>query len=164
MKVLYKRKGGISAPVLAILTFAVLLVVGVAILMYFYVIAPQASHQSQLSVLGEPVIRYDENQGYVLTVTLKNIGSDSIEITQATIYINDSSYLTTIDTDEDTDGNQPIIIEAGEITTVTIIWPTGEGNQIPSPGNDGAPQENHLYTVILQTNFGNFEFSAIYRG
>ena len=153
---MYKRKGGISAPVLAILTFAVLLVVGVAILMYFYVIAPQATKQSQLSILGEPVIRYSNNK-YVLTVTIKNLGSDTVMLQGATIIINDTSFNTP---DDNIDPSQ---IEPGASISVEITWSAGGSNEIPTPGSDGAPEPNHLYTVILQTNYGNFEFSAVFR-
>ena len=152
---MYKRKGGISAPVLAILTFAVLLVVGVAILMYFYVIAPQVSHQSQLSVLGEPVIRrgtYNGNDAYNLTVTLKNIGSDTIDISGATIIVPQDSTNKSVYTEEIVATST---IAPGEAKTIVIIWLKDDVGDL---------QANQIYTVILQTNFGNFEFSAIYRG
>ena len=138
-----RRKGGISAPVLAIMTFAVLLVVGVAILMYFYVVAPQATKQSQLSILGEPVIRKDGNN-YVLTVTVKNLGSSAVNLNQATIMVSSSSYTTT--------NIAPGSIQPGDSKVVTITW-----------SQDLGLTANNLYTVILQTDYGNFEFSAVYR-
>ncbi len=143
---MYKRKGGISAPVLAILTFAVLLVVGVAILMYFYVIAPQATQQSQLSILGEPVIRNDTTHNqYVLTVTIKNLGSDQVSLNSASIIVGGTSYSTT--------NISPSTISSGASVTVQISWSNTDFNLT----------ENQLYTVILQTNYGNFEFSAVFR-
>ncbi len=145
MKVLYKRKGGISAPVLAILTFAVLLVVGVAILMYFYVIAPQATKQSQLSILGEPVLRPGDS-GVICTVTIKNIGSDDVTLTDAILVGNSNSYSGASFNDD--------TIPAGESLSITITW---------SSANTSDFTPNQLYTVILQTTYGNFEFSAVYR-
>ena len=142
---MYKRKGGISAPVLAILTFAVLLVVGVAILMYFYVIAPQATQQSQLSVLGEPVI-HKGTDGYNLTVTLKNIGSVAVEI-QGVKIVDDNG-----DVKEADGGYGPQNIEPGQSVTFYANW------------TSLSLTENHLYTVTIETNYGIFEFSAVYRG
>ncbi len=142
---MHRRKGGISAPVLAILTFAVLLVVGVAILMYFYVIAPQATQQSQLSILGEPVIHVNADGDYILTVTIKNLGSDQVTLSSANIIVGGESYSTTT--------ISPTTINAGQSTAVTITW--------SSPSF--TLTANQLYTVILQTNYGNFEFSAVYR-
>ena len=156
---MYKRKGGISAPVLAILTFAVLLVVGVAILMYFYVIAPQATQQSQLSVLGEPVIRNvtegDSEYKYNLTVTVKNLGSDEVELTGAAIIIEGTSYTNAVIT---TSINGDAKIAPGQSETVWVVW-TISADDI----DNNFPQANQLYTVILQTNYGNFEFSAVFR-
>ena len=142
MKVLYKRKGGISAPVLAILTFAVLLVVGVAILMYFYVIAPQATQQSQLSVLGEPVI-HNVASGYNLTVTLKNLGSDTVEIQGVKIVDDSGSAIEAY-------SFNPSTINPGQSVAFNANW------------TSLSLTENHLYTVTIETNYGIFEFSAVY--
>jgi hypothetical protein len=71
------RRGDLSGPVLAILVTLVLLAIGAAIIAYF-VLLGAGPQQGVIAVVGQPTIVKAGTDGFVASVTIKNVGSATI--------------------------------------------------------------------------------------
>jgi hypothetical protein len=80
------RRGDLSGPVLAILVTLVLLAIGAAIIAYF-VLLGAGPQQGVIAVVGQPTIVKSGEQGFVASVTIKNVGTATILSSDVTLRI-----------------------------------------------------------------------------
>jgi len=80
------RRGDLSGPVLAILVTLVLLAIGAAIIAYF-VLLGAGPQQGVIAVVGQPTIVKAGSDGFVASVTIKNVGSATIPSSSVTLNI-----------------------------------------------------------------------------
>jgi hypothetical protein len=80
------RRGDLSGPVLAILVTLVLLAIGAAIIAYF-VLLGAAPQQGVIAVVGQPTIVKSGEEGFVASVTIKNVGTATIPSSHVTLRI-----------------------------------------------------------------------------
>lgn len=153
------RDGRLSIPVLAILTFATLVIVGSSILTYFYVIAPQATRQSSLQVIGEPILykMHYYIDRYGLSVTFKNVGTAPVKILYAEIIVEGEAFSCHKALSREK-YKLPKIISPGESLNVIFLWNASGAHAITPL------EEDETYTIIVVTDFGQIELMAEYRG
>ncbi len=80
------RRGDLSGPVLAILVTLVLLAIGAAIIAYF-VLLGGAPQQGVIAVVGQPTIVKAGTNGFIASVTIKNVGSAVISSSPVSLNI-----------------------------------------------------------------------------
>jgi hypothetical protein len=80
------RRGDLSGPVLAILVTLVLLAIGAAIIAYF-VLLGGAPQQGVIAVVGQPTIVKAGSNGFIASVTIKNVGSAVISSSSVSLNI-----------------------------------------------------------------------------
>jgi hypothetical protein len=80
------RRGDLSGPVLAILVTLVLLAIGAAIIAYF-VLLGGAPQQGVIAVVGQPTIVKAGSDGFIASVTIKNVGSAVISSSSVSLNI-----------------------------------------------------------------------------
>jgi hypothetical protein len=131
------RRGDISSPIIVILvTVAALAVAGMAIA-WMASTGSRASSQGSLEVIGTPALT-----GNTLYLTLKNVGTASVTLVNATITISSTNYYAST--------LSPSPIAAGDSKAVTITFTGSLSTTAGTP-----------YPVSLLTNEGTVQFTAI---
>jgi uncharacterized Zn-binding protein involved in type VI secretion len=89
------RRGDLSGPVLAILVTLVLLAIGAAIIAYF-VLLGGAPQQGVIAVVGQPTIVKAGADDFIANVTIKNVGSTDITLSD-NVQLNITGKIVTAD-------------------------------------------------------------------
>ena len=92
------RRGDLSGPVLAILVTLVLLAIGAAIIAYF-VLLGAGPQQGVIAVVGQPTIVKAGSDGFVASVTIKNVGSATIPSSSVTLSITGTTITNSLEGD-----------------------------------------------------------------
>ena len=131
------KRGDISSPIIVILvTVAALAVAGMAIA-WMASTGSRASSQGSPTVIGTPTLT-----GNTIYLTVKNMGTTSVSLINATITVSTNYYASTF---------SPNSIAAGESKAVTITLTSN-----PTGVTPGTP-----YPVSLLTSEGTVQFTAI---
>jgi hypothetical protein len=107
------RRGDLSGPVLAILVTLVLLAIGAAIIAYF-VLLGAAPQQGVIVVVGQPTIVKSEEEGFVASVTIKNVGSATIPSSTVKLNITGTQISTSMGS-----------LSPGDTTTLSFSFDSG---------------------------------------
>lgn len=82
------RKGlraDLSGPVLAIIITVAIIAAGLVIAAYFWWLAPHASKTPTITIVGEPSLTQDSSGTWHLYLTVKNDGTDAVQVNYAVI-------------------------------------------------------------------------------
>jgi len=154
-----KARKGISYPISMILAVVIAITVTASILAYFYVLGPQATKQSTLAIVGQPTM-YDVDNfngsgqtATLVVLTLKNYGTDNIEVRELVLKVNGDIYTL-----------KPWDEETGKFTQPQV--PPGEMKDITFVAHDGTNfvqityETGKVYDGILKTSAGQMPVKA----
>ncbi|MFP3190592.1 MAG: hypothetical protein RXR31_04540 [Thermoproteota archaeon] len=79
-KVIKKRRGDISGPIVAVLLIIASIAIASVVITWMYSLGTSASKQGALLVVGTPVIAKNGNN-YTLYITVKNSGNVPVNVT-----------------------------------------------------------------------------------
>ena len=76
---------GIANIILAIILLVVFIAVGLVMLGFFQTFGGQASKVPVLTLLAQPVLYQDPNGAWILTMSVRNTGNDTITVEEAIV-------------------------------------------------------------------------------
>ena len=142
--VLPTRLRGIHTAVVAVIVAIVMIAVGIAIISGVVAIGKHASKKGALEVLGTPVITA---QGGQVSLTVKNIGTDTVVVKEVHVVYSNTDYKCTLG------GGNGISVAPGQ--TQDISCQVKSGNRTPNlSGVD-------VVSGYLVTNYGTLTVNFV---
>ena len=127
-------RGDLSAPVLAIIVTVGVIAAGLVVLAWFWYFAPQAGKTGVLQVLGQPVIICTQTSSPIAVLSVKNLGTVDLIITQ---------------------------VRAGQMnnTNINKIIPAGQSKDLSISLEGSCPSEKSIIDGVIVTTAGTYPTS-----
>lgn len=108
-----KLRGDLSGPVLAIIVTIGVIVAGLALMAWFWWVAPSISRVGIIVIVGQPALIYSgsaqQSYNYILYISVKNVGNAEISVKD--IVVNGTSA-SKVDPTTIKPGQESVIIQA----------------------------------------------------